>query len=130
MLCHVPAACPTCPIAHPLLPTSAHTWLQDAPLEFVVAHVLGKGARSGAPPVLTKRQFLSLAHVAEVAQVRGWCVRGCVATEQCQSWAQSHKARQPAPLAQPLPVSCCAGQGVRPGDRRGRAAQPGVCCGQ
>lgn len=44
--------------------------LQDAPLEFVVAQVLGKGARSGAPPVLTKRQFLSLAHVAEVAQVR------------------------------------------------------------
>ncbi len=93
-------------------PASAQTRLQDAPLEFVVAHVLGKGAPNGAPPVLTKRQFLSLAHVAEVAQVRGWCVRGCVATEQCQSWAQSHKARQPAPLAQPLPVSCCAGQGV------------------
>lgn len=49
--------------------------LQDAPLEFVVAQVLGKGARSGAPPMLTKRQFLSLAHVAEVAQV---CSRSIV----------------------------------------------------
>lgn len=60
------------PAPAPASPPKPHLRLppQDAPLEFVVAQVLGKGAGSGAPPVLTKRQFLNLAHVAEVAQVR------------------------------------------------------------
>lgn len=39
--------------------------LAGEPLELVAAAVLGGGAGAG---VLTKRQFLSLAHVAEVAQ--------------------------------------------------------------
>ncbi|PRW32634.1 epidermal growth factor receptor substrate 15-like 1 [Chlorella sorokiniana] len=70
--------------------------LADAPLEFVVAQVLGKGARSGVPPVLTKRQFLSLAHVAEVAQGKAFDLVTAEDALRSQELPATHKKRPPA----------------------------------
>ena len=78
--CNLPGAC--------LLPSA-----QGEPLEFVVRQVFGGAA--APPPVLSKRQFLSLAHVAEVAQGKAFDLVTAEDALRAQEPPASHRKRPP-----------------------------------
>lgn len=70
---------------------------QGDPLEFVVQQVLAAQGLPSAPQLLTKRQFVSLAHVAEVAQSKAFDLLTAeeAAAPRTEPQGTSHKKRPP-----------------------------------
>ncbi|KAL4421457.1 hypothetical protein ABPG75_010748 [Micractinium tetrahymenae] len=71
--------------------------LAGDPLEFVVQQVLAAQGLPSAPQLLTKRQFVSLAHVAEVAQSKAFNLLTAeeAAAPRAEPQGASHKKRPP-----------------------------------
>lgn len=75
----------------------AATLPQGDPLEFVVQQVLAAQGLPSAPQLLTKRQFVSLAHVAELAQSKAFDLLTAeeAAAPRTEPQGTSHKKRPP-----------------------------------
>lgn len=73
--CLPPLLANLCPVVGPCIPAPTTTYaapVQGDPLELVVQQVLAAQGLPSAPQLLTKRQFVSLAHVAELVQSRAF----------------------------------------------------------